>query len=211
MGYEVERQPAIWVSKQASRRRRLVWAGLVVFFLLDGVYFALALGHHLSLTVSAFVIAALLAVKPHAERIVDSTLNWVRGAQAERAVGETLNELRANGWVVMHDIAQAGEGNIDHIVSGPTGVYLVETKERRYEDRHLTKAKRQAAKLHDELGVWVTPVICLCERDSEPFRTHGVWVVPRQHALTWLCSQRNRPVVFERLAQFADHVPPAGT
>lgn len=53
----------------------------------------------------------------------------------------------------MHDVEQPGEGNIDHIVSGPTGVFLVETKERRCEERHLTKAKRQAAKLHDALGV----------------------------------------------------------
>jgi hypothetical protein len=42
----------------------------------------------------------------------------------------------------MHDIEQGGEGNIDHLLSGPNGVYLVETKERRYDDRHLPKARR---------------------------------------------------------------------
>jgi hypothetical protein len=52
----------------------------------------------------------------------------------------------------MHDIEQDREGNVDHLVSGPSGVYLIETKHRRYADDQLRKAKRQAAKLHDELG-----------------------------------------------------------
>jgi len=111
---------------------------------------------------------------------------------------------------VLHDIEQSGEGNIDHLVSGPNGVYLVETKERRYEDRHVVKVKRQAAKLHDELGVWVTPVICLYERQGGPFRTQGVWVVPRQHLLDWLREQNHPPVAFERLAGFADCVETNG-
>lgn len=108
----------------------------------------------------------------------------------------------------MHDIAQAGEGNIDHIASGPHGVYLVETKLRRYEDFHLTKAKRQAVKLKAKLGVWVTPVICLHQRRGDPFRTHGVWVMPQQHLLDWLHEQRNQPVAFERLARWADRIAP---
>ena len=32
----------------------------------------------------------------------------------------------------MHDVMFGGRGNLDHIVSGPNGVYLVETKYRRY-------------------------------------------------------------------------------
>ncbi len=206
MAYDVERRPATWVAKQAARRQQLFWLGIALFFLLDGLVLALAVGHRLSIAASAFFLALVFAVKPYAEGFVDRTVNWVRGARAEQAVGETLNELRSEGRVVMHDIEQVGEGNIDHLVSGPNGVYLVETKERRYEDRHIVKVKRQAAKLHDELGVWVTPVICLYDRRGEPFRTHGVWVVPRQHLLGWLRDQNHPPVTFERLARFADHL-----
>jgi hypothetical protein len=183
-----------------------VWLGLAVFFLVDGLVLALAFGHRLSIAGSAFFLAFTFAVKPYAEGFVDRTLNWMRGARAERAVGETLNGLRSDGWVVMHDIEQGGEGNIDHLVSGPNGVYLVETKERRYDDRHLPKAKRQAAKVHDELGVWVTPVVCLHERRGEPFCAQGVWVVPRQHLVGWLLAQRNRPVDIDRLRRFADRL-----
>ena len=68
---------------------------------------------------------------------------------------------------MLHDIlAERGE-NIDRVVSGPNGVYLVETKFRSYLPVHLKKAKRQAARLHDELDVWVTPVICLATRERE--------------------------------------------
>lgn len=207
VAYDLERRPATWVARQAARRQRLVWLGLAGGFLVTGLVLALAIGHRLSIAASALFLAGVLAVKPHVERAVDRTLNWVRGARAEEAVGETLNVLRGEGRVVMHDIEQAREGNIDHLVSGPNGVYLIETKERRYQDAHLTKAKRQAAKLHDgELGCWVTPVICLHERRGKPFRSHGVWVVPRQYLLDWLRVQHNQPVAFERLARFADGI-----
>ena len=206
VAYEVGTRPGGWVATQAARRARLIWLGLGIFFLVDGVVLALAVGHRLSIVGSALFLGAVFAAKPYADRYVDKQLRWRSGAQAEGAVGETLNELRREGWVLMHDIARVGEGNIDHIASGPGGVFLVETKARRYEEAHLVKAKRQAARLHDELGVWVTPVICLHTRKAKPFRTQGVWVVPHERLLDWLREQHNQPVPFERLARFADRV-----
>ena len=45
----------------------------------------------------------------------------------EKAVGQFLESLRAQGHHVFHDII--GEGfNIDHVVIGPKGVFTVETK-----------------------------------------------------------------------------------
>jgi Holliday junction resolvase-like predicted endonuclease len=206
VAYEVETRPGGWVAAQAARRARLIWFGLGLFFLVDGVVLALAVGHRLSIVGSALFLSVVIAAKPYADRYVDKQLRWRKGAQAEEAVGETLNELRREGWVLMHDIERVGEGNIDHIASGPDGVFLVETKARRYEEAHLVKAKRQAARLHDELGVWVTPVICLHTRKAKPFRTQGVWVVPHERLLEWLREQHNQPVAFERLAWFADRV-----
>lgn len=137
------------------------------------------------------VVGAMYALYRFADREGKSTANWIRGARSEAAVGETLDELRGDGFTVIHDLEQAGEGNIDHVVSGPTGVFLIETKHRRYEENHLRKAKRQAAKLHDELGVWVTPVICLDQRASrEPYRHQGVWIVCRDRLVEWLRAHR---------------------
>jgi hypothetical protein len=49
------------------------------------------------------------------------------GAQGEKVVGQMLEKLRADGYVVFHDIP--GDGfNVDHVIVGPTGVFAIETK-----------------------------------------------------------------------------------
>lgn len=206
MAYDLDKSPAEWVYRQSNRRERRIWIGGAIFLLVAGLFLVLAIGHRVGVTASALFLAAVFAAKPYADRYADKHVRLLRGARAERDVGETLNVLREEGWVVMHDVEQAGEGNIDHIVSGPTGVYLVETKASRYLDGQLTKAKRQAAKLHDELGVFVSPVICLHTRRGKPFKTHGMWVVPRPEIIDWLRSQHNRPVDPARLAGFTDRL-----
>lgn len=206
MAFDPETPAAGWVAAQARRRVRLLLAGGVIYALVYAALIALAVGHRLSVTASLLVVAVVLWLRPRAEHRVDALLHWRLGAKAEAEVGVTLDELRREGWIVMHDIEQAQEGNVDHLVSGPSGVFLVETKARRYQDRDLVKARRQAAKVNRELGVWITPVICLHERDGEPFHTHGVWIVPRRRLLGWLRRQRNRQLPFERLARFADRL-----
>jgi hypothetical protein len=49
------------------------------------------------------------------------------GARGEMAVGQRLEELRAKGYRVYHDIAK-GDYNIDHVLIGPGGVFIIETK-----------------------------------------------------------------------------------
>ena len=49
------------------------------------------------------------------------------GRDGERVVGQLLEELRADGYEVLHDIP--GDGyNIDHALVGPSGVFAIETK-----------------------------------------------------------------------------------
>ncbi len=206
VAYDVERRPAAWVTARTQRREHAIRLAMAIFFAIAVAVLALAVGHRLSIVGSALFLAIVIAMKPHADRYIDRHLRLRQGARAEEIVGETLNELRRESWIVMHDVEQPGEGNVDHIASGPNGVFMIETKLRRYEDAHLKKARRQAAKLHDELGVWVTPVICLHLRKGNAFKTQGVWVVPRQELLGWLRRQSNTPVPFEQLARFADHV-----
>jgi Nuclease-related domain len=206
VAYEVDRRPGRWVREQTARRERRIWVGLVFGLLITGAFLALALGRHVSIAASAVFLAAVLAVRPSVERYVDRHIRLRSGARAEVVVGETLEQLRHDGWIVMHDIERPGEANLDHIASGPTGVFLIETKDRRYEERHLPRIKGQAAWLHDKLGVWVTPVICIRARHGRPFRTKGVWVVPLNELLSWVRVQRNAQVEFERLARFADRI-----
>lgn len=52
------------------------------------------------------------------------------GFAGERAVGEEVNQLMADGYRVFHDVPMAGY-NLDHVMVGPAGVFAVETKARR--------------------------------------------------------------------------------
>lgn len=45
----------------------------------------------------------------------------------ERAVGQFLEEMRADGYRVFHDLMDE-EFNVDHLLIGPAGVFTIETK-----------------------------------------------------------------------------------
>jgi hypothetical protein len=52
---------------------------------------------------------------------------WKRGAEGERKTGAALDRLAKHGWHSVHD--RAGKyGNLDHIVVGPGGVFLLDSK-----------------------------------------------------------------------------------
>lgn len=54
---------------------------------------------------------------------------WWRGAVGEIATASLLDRLPARKWVVMHDLRVPGSrANIDHLVIGPNGVWVVDTK-----------------------------------------------------------------------------------
>jgi hypothetical protein len=145
--------------------------------------------------VGAYAVIPLLAgavlLHRKANASLDEAFRWKRGARSETAVGLTLELLVADGYRVQHDVEQPGEGNVDHLVVGPGGTFLVETKTRSFRDAHLTKVKRQAAKLQRELGGWVTPVICLHERTARgPWLQDGVWIVPHEFLLGWMRARQ---------------------
>lgn len=52
------------------------------------------------------------------------------GFMGERVVGEELNQLLVYGYRVFHDVPFDGF-NVDHVIVGPPGVYVIETKARR--------------------------------------------------------------------------------
>jgi hypothetical protein len=182
----------------------MVWLVFVLSLAVAAIAALYAVSPHRTIVGGLAIIAVVLLLKLLGDPLVDQAVNAKVGFVAERSVGEALNALRAEGYVVMHDVEQQWEGNIDHIVSGPTGAYMIETKARYYQDEALRKARRQAAKLHKELGVWVTPVICISARDVSLSRREGVWVVPQQHVVDWIRRQRNPRPSFERLALYAD-------
>jgi hypothetical protein len=53
--------------------------------------------------------------------------NWQSGAWGEEATAKALRGLEREGWIVLHDLP-AQRGNVDHIVIGPPGVFLLDSK-----------------------------------------------------------------------------------
>ena len=55
-------------------------------------------------------------------------LKWRLGAEGERMTERALGELENDGWTAKHDIPHERSGNLDHVLSGPPEVFLLETK-----------------------------------------------------------------------------------
>ena len=64
-------------------------------------------------------------------KLVTKSSNYRLGLMGERAVGEELNQLMLDGFRVFHDFPADEQWNIDHVLVGSQGVYIVETKARR--------------------------------------------------------------------------------
>lgn len=84
-------------------------------------------------------------------RIIRSFKNMANcrlGLKGEQLVGVRLEELRAHGCLVFHDLEVTGKGqkpwNIDHILVAPAGVFVIETKCR----RKVIKKDKTAPKGH---------------------------------------------------------------
>lgn len=65
-----------------------------------------------------------------AARLQRSADLWERGAAGEEATADALAALPAEGWTVLHDVAWPGRprANIDHVVVGRPGVFVVDSK-----------------------------------------------------------------------------------
>jgi Nuclease-related domain len=60
------------------------------------------------------------------------TRAWRRGARGERRTARLLASLERRGWAVLHDLAIPGSpANLDHLVIGPGGVIVIDSKQYR--------------------------------------------------------------------------------
>jgi hypothetical protein len=118
-------------TERVSWAHSLPWrAGAV----LGGALTAELLGAH-----AAPHLAGLLAVMGAAGlgwwlrfRPSADTLAWRRGAAGERRTARLLVPLEHQSWAVLHDLAIPGsQANIDHLVIGPGGVLVIDSKQYR--------------------------------------------------------------------------------
>lgn len=81
---------------------------------------------------------------------------WAAGAAGERATARALAGIERRGWTVLHDVRPPGKRwNVDHLLIGPGGVVIVETKQWREPVRTL---RRHPKVLEEHVGWQVEAV-----------------------------------------------------
>lgn len=75
--------------------------------------------------------------------------NYLDGIAAERATAQALAPLTSRGCAIYHDIP-AGTFNLDHVVVGPSAVFMIEAKSRR---KPAGRGKEKAAVKFDGQSV----------------------------------------------------------
>jgi hypothetical protein len=105
----------------ASAAIRAAVVAILLFAVLNGTWGAPV----------AAALAGLAGLVIVIEQLVprQSTRAWATGALGELRTAQFLDPLADEGYVVMHDLRiPMSRANIDHLVIGPTGVFVVETK-----------------------------------------------------------------------------------
>ena len=148
-----------------------------------------------------------------AERVAD---HWSRGAEGEVVLAEAMGPLSADGYYHLDDRRLPGsEANLDHVLIGPAGVFVIDAKnwsgqlrvdgkslrqDERRRDDHLERVRVQAVDvstlIEESLGrrVEVWAAICFTGEAALPSRTavDRVHLVNRDELVPFVRSLERR-------------------
>jgi hypothetical protein len=156
--------------------------------------------------------------------------NWRTGAEGERRTARELTPLASRGWTLAHDLVSP-YGNVDHLVVGPAGAYVLDSKVwsgtveaeshrvcvtwpsgTNSDQARLIRAIRAACaanatalKRFTGRPVWVTPVIVVwADFPAGHATVNGVEFVRGDQLRNWLEAQPHRlqPESVELLSRF---------
>jgi hypothetical protein len=184
-------------ARASARRATLDAIALAIAFLaVDALIVAAVLADLVEVGQAIVTVMALGAVVLllYRDDVMDAIAagNEKLGLNTDEGVRYALDAL-GKDWTAEHDVVRGTSGRLDHLVHGPGGAFVVVTRHRAYRLEHLSRAKHHAARMNDELGQWVTPVICLTMRDDTPHRRDGVWIMGAEHLVEWLRSRTDGP------------------
>lgn len=178
----------------------ILWPAHATFLL------GLALGAAVS-----FYVVTLQSPPEHIDR-------WRRGRDGERRTEKALRPLARQGWMVVHDL-DGDYGNIDHVLVGPCGVFMLDSKnlggnatvdedgvlhvrwledpEDGYEVRGISRRMRGCAaevqRRLDGAVRWVTPVVVIWGRFEQGIvEAEGVAFVRGEELAEWLVGRPDR-------------------
>lgn len=142
-----------------------------------------------------------------AARLERSAELWERGADGEAQTGAALDQLRLHGWTTFHDVRWPGRqrANIDHVVVGPGGVFVVDSKNwsgvvrvvgdvlyqgSRRREREVAAAADAALAITQFLqGLPATPVLCFVRPEPIDGWARDVMVCSTQNLAARLAAQ----------------------
>jgi hypothetical protein len=118
-------------AERAAWTRTVPWRVAVILAIgAGGGVLGSLLAPRLGLVVGGLAAMAAgwgLRFRPSPEAIA-----WRRGAAGERRTAQLLGPLERHGWAVLHDLAvPRSQANIDHLVIGPGGVFVIDSKQYR--------------------------------------------------------------------------------
>jgi hypothetical protein len=214
-------------QKRHQGRVRRYWPWLLSGSATAGVLALAALLLHVPL-VGLLLVLAVLVVVMGVVALPDSTLSWATGSEGEALTARALEQLKIDGFVILHDRRIPGSpANIDHIVIGPPGVAIVETKSysgrlrvrgddvyvagRRKTLSTVEEARREAVAVNVALagqlerrGLKVRPILCVHRADLPLFGASpaGVSIVDG-HGLVKLLREAPPRLSAEDVREFA--------
>ena len=221
---EYERRAAHHAADVRRRRPRILAFGAVVAIVGLLVLMVNPLWGGVVLLFDVVVVASALFATPN------SITAWQTGAQVELRTARLLEPLAGEGFRILHDRQIPGSrANIDHLVIGPPGIYVVETKSLggslQIRDNDVFVAGRRRTKMIDEVkrealavesaladeiaahGRTVSPVICVHRADLPllRFEVAGVRIVSGKDLVKRLREADHllAPADVERLAALA--------
>jgi hypothetical protein len=177
------------------RKVLLAVAPLVALIVASVVAVALSRNGYTSLAVTISLGASWIAFVFRSEifKRGNRARDYVIGLRSERGTRAELERL--GGQCFVKNDLPTWNGNIDHVVCGSFGAFAIETKTNRYRFTDLAIARGRAKWLSTRLdGHWVTPVICLTNREQAPFEHRRVWVMGVEELIPWLEGRRDRPI-----------------
>jgi hypothetical protein len=145
--------------------------------------------------------------------------NYLIGSFGEQRTARAVEPLLGRGWVVLHDLDRF-VSNLDHVIVGPGGVFILDTKnntgtaEARGDRLRITRpdgrtcfdsdgmafrARAQGVELHDlikqrcGISVWVDAVIVLwADFPQRAVEGRRMAYAHGDHVVDWLLSRRAR-------------------
>ncbi len=111
-----------YIDKQSSKYNNLIYIGL-------GIVIIALLG----LLLSSSIIFAFLILAGYFALVFgyNEAHKWKKGVEGEKYLAEYLNQL-PRGYYIFNDVKLPNKrGNIDYIVLGPSGLFIIETMKRK--------------------------------------------------------------------------------